>query len=107
MSETETQRTHVITRGSDKRFCKHSNYALHELQVAWKPPNDMRDAHFCLEREYPLVTMGNRNNRLGQEEAHHQDDPYGDVWQRPEAFWAARSQPLQAARHQIAEVQIP
>lgn len=51
--------------------------------------------------------MGNRNNRLGQEEAHHQDDPYGDVWRRPEAFLAAHSQPLQAALHQIAEVQIP
>lgn len=49
--------------------------------------------------------MGNRNNRLGQEEAHHQDDPCGDAWQRPEAFLAARSQPLQAVHHQIAEVQ--
>ena len=48
--------------------------------------------------------MGNHNNRLGQEEAHHQHDPNGDVWWRPKAFLAARSQPLQAARHQIAEV---
>ena len=51
VSETETQRTHVITRSFDKHFCKHSTYALHELQVDWKPPNDIRDAHFCLERE--------------------------------------------------------